>query len=61
MAVDSGFTELAKANLLNLCDIDMILGLPCILLMLEFLNGLMKFSQSKYVFMYDYIIPIKIC
>ncbi len=35
--------KVAKANLVNLCDVGIILGLPCILLMLEFVNALVKF------------------
>jgi hypothetical protein len=59
MATKSVYMELAKANFLNLCDIHMILGLPCILPMLEFVNGLMKFVQSKDVFVCDYIAALK--
>jgi hypothetical protein len=44
MATNNANVESAKTNLLNLCDIHMILGLPCILPMLESLNGLMKFA-----------------
>ncbi len=55
MATNSANEELAKANFLNLCDIHMILGLPCILPMLEFVNGRMKFAQGKDVFVCDYI------
>jgi hypothetical protein len=61
MVVDSANVKLAKTNLLNLCDIDMIFGLPYILPILESMNGLMKFVQSKGVFVYDYIVAIKIC
>jgi hypothetical protein len=28
MVIDNGFVEAMKANLMNLCDIDSILGLP---------------------------------
>jgi acetyl/propionyl-CoA carboxylase alpha subunit len=61
MTTNSANVESAKANLLNLCDIDMILGLPCILPMLESMNGLMKFVQGKDIFVCDYIIAVKIC
>jgi hypothetical protein len=44
MAIDSGSVEVAKTNLVNLCDVGIILGLPCILPMLEFVNALMKFA-----------------
>jgi hypothetical protein len=52
LATNNAGVELTKANLLNMCDIDMILGLPCILPMLEFVNGLMKFAQSRNVFVW---------
>jgi hypothetical protein len=61
MTTNSANVESAKANLLNLCDIDMIFGLPCILPMLESMNGLMKFAHGKDVFVCDYIIFVKIC
>jgi hypothetical protein len=57
-ATNNASVELIKANLLNMCDIDMIFGLPCIL---PTMNGLMKFVQSKSVFVCDYIAAIKIC
>jgi hypothetical protein len=40
MAADCGSMELVKVNLLNLCDINMILGLPCVLPILEIVNAL---------------------
>jgi hypothetical protein len=43
MVIDSGSVEVAKTNLVNLCDVGTILGLLCILPMLEFVNALMKF------------------
>jgi hypothetical protein len=44
MAANSGSMELAKAHLVNLCDIGTILGLPCVLPMLESISVLMKFA-----------------
>jgi len=44
MATNSGFVEATRTNLVNLCDIGTILGLPCILPMLESINALMKFA-----------------
>jgi hypothetical protein len=31
MVVDNGLVEATKANLVRLCDIDSILGLPCVI------------------------------
>jgi hypothetical protein len=42
-----GIMKVANANLVNLCDVGTILGLPCVLPMLEFVNALMKFVQTK--------------
>ncbi len=58
MVVDNDFVESVKAHLLNLCDTN---GLPCIFPMLEYVNGLMKFVQSRDVFMCDYITIVKHC
>jgi hypothetical protein len=54
--------ESTKANLLNLYDIVTILGLAYIyLLMLKFVNALMKFAQGIDNFICDYIVIVKIC
>jgi hypothetical protein len=60
VAVDNGFMEVTKTNLVNMCDVSIILGLPCVLSMLEFVHGLMKFVQAKDVFMCDYIFILKL-
>jgi hypothetical protein len=44
MAIDNGIVKASKANLVNLCDVGTILGLPCVLPMLESINALMKFA-----------------
>jgi hypothetical protein len=44
------FPTLFKVNLLNLCDIDTIMGLPYILPMLESINALMKCMHARNVF-----------
>ncbi len=53
--------EAIKANLVNLCDVGTILGLPCVLHVLEFVNALMKFAQAKDVFICHYITTIEFC
>jgi hypothetical protein len=60
MVVYYKLMESTKANLLNLCGIDTILGLQSILPMLECFNALMKFIQARDVFVDDYIVVIKI-
>jgi hypothetical protein len=59
MSGNSGYVEATKVNLVNLCDVDTILGLPYILLTLESINILMKFPHDKVVFVCDYIVIIK--
>jgi len=49
-----------KVNLVSLCDVDTILGLPLTLPMLESINTSMKFVHAKDVFMCDYITIIQI-
>jgi hypothetical protein len=60
MEGNNAFMEPIKVNLLNLCDIDMILSLLCIFPMLESMNGLTKFVHIKDVFICDYVVVIKI-
>jgi hypothetical protein len=60
MVDDSGTMEVAKANLVNLCDVGTILGLPFVFPTLESINAFMKFVQVKDVFVCDYIATIKI-
>jgi hypothetical protein len=55
MVIDFGLVEPTKANLLNLCDIDMILGLRCVLLMTKSINALMSLCKEK---MYLYMITL---
>jgi hypothetical protein len=61
VATNCSLVESTMTDLLNLCDIVTILGLPCNLPMLEFVYALMKFAQSIDVFVCDYIVIIKIC
>ncbi len=61
MATNCSLMELTKTNLLNLCDIVTILGLPYNLHMLEFIYAFMKFAQAIDVFVCDYIVVIKVC
>jgi hypothetical protein len=53
--------ETARQNLDLLCDVRTLLNLPCLLPLLESINSLMKFTQSRHVFVSDYVAAIKIC
>jgi hypothetical protein len=59
MPSNNGYVEATKVNLVNLYDVDTILGLPYVLLTLESINILIKFAHDKDVFVCDYIAIIK--
>jgi hypothetical protein len=59
MSGNNGYVEATKVNLVILCDVDTILGLPYVLFMLESINILIKFAHDKDVFVCDYIAIIK--
>jgi hypothetical protein len=61
MHMDASSLATAKANLNLLCEIELLLGLTCILPMLEALNYLMKFSQQTACFVSDMVAAIKLC
>jgi hypothetical protein len=61
VATNCSLVESTITDLLYLCDIVTILGLPCNLPMLEFVYVLIKFAQAIDVFVCDYIVIIKIC
>jgi hypothetical protein len=44
-----------------LCDVGTLLSLPYLLPLLESVNSLMKFAQSRHVFVSDYVAAVKIC
>jgi hypothetical protein len=53
-------SNVALKNLNFLFDVELILGLPCILLMLECVHALMKIAQNKDVFMCNFVEFIKL-
>jgi hypothetical protein len=61
MHMDSSSLATAKANLNLLCEIELLLGLACILPMLEALNYLIKFSQHTTCFVCDMVTAVKLC
>jgi hypothetical protein len=52
--------EVALKNLNSLCDVEFILGLPCILLLLECLHMLIKFTPCTNVFDCDFVNDVKL-
>lgn len=61
MSKDAIEESKATHNLMLLCDLSTLLALPCFLPLLELVNSLITFSQSRNVFVLDYIVAIKIC
>jgi hypothetical protein len=61
MALDSPTNQQAKLNYENLCDFQVLLGLVCILPLLEFVHAFIKFAQMKDVYMCDLVAIIKVC
>lgn len=53
--------ETARHNLDLFCDVGTLLGLPCLLPLLESINSLMKFVHSRPIFVSDFVAAIKIC
>jgi hypothetical protein len=59
MDVDSTKNEVALKNLNVLCDIDLILGFPCILPLLDIVHMLIKIAQGRNVFVCDFVNDVK--
>jgi hypothetical protein len=61
MSKDAIEESKAAHNLMLLCDLSMLLALPCLLPLLESVKSLITFSQSRNLFVSDYVVAIKIC
>jgi hypothetical protein len=44
-----------------LCDVEIVMGLMCVLPMLEIMHNLNKLVQNKYIFILDFISTVKLC
>jgi hypothetical protein len=51
--------EVALKNLNVLCDIDLILGFPCILPLFEIVHMSIKIAQGRNVFVCDFVNDVK--
>jgi len=60
MHVESSKSDVTLKNLNSLCDVELILGLPCILPMLECVHALIKIAQNKNVFMCNFVEFVKL-
>jgi hypothetical protein len=59
MHVESAKFDVVGKRLNYVFDVEVILGLPCSLLMLEFVHALIKVAQGKYVFVCDFVEVVK--
>ncbi len=61
MALDSPTNQQIKLNYENLCDLQVLFGLVCILPLLEFFHALIKFAQMRDLCVCDPMVAIKVC
>jgi hypothetical protein len=59
--LDNPTNQQAKLNYENLCDLQVLLGLACILPLLESIHALIKFAQMRDVYVCDLVVAIKVC
>jgi hypothetical protein len=52
---------ITKTNYELLCDIKTLLGVACVLLLLEEIQNLFKFAQGCDTFIYDFVFTLKFC
>jgi hypothetical protein len=60
MALNNLTNQQAKQNYEHFCDLQILLGLACILTLLEYMHVLIKFAQMWDVFMCDLVVAIKV-
>jgi hypothetical protein len=60
MAQDAVVESKAAQNLRLLCNMHTLLALPCLMPLLESMNQLILFAQSRSVFVSDYVIAVKL-
>ncbi len=53
--------DITKSNLELFCDVEMFLGLTCIIPMLELVQGLSKFAQNWNIFICNFVAIVKKC
>jgi hypothetical protein len=60
MAQDAVVESKAAQNLRLLCNMHTLLALPCLMPLLEYMNQLILFVQSRSVFVLDYVTTVKL-
>jgi hypothetical protein len=58
---DMNTMVVAKTNMGYLCDIEMIMGLICIMPLLKAVHTLLKFVQGQNIFVCDFVTSSKSC
>jgi hypothetical protein len=60
MIEDNATNAIAKLNHQLLCDVETLLGLSCVLPLLEIVVGLSKFAQGWHTFICDFVFVVKL-
>jgi flagellar biosynthesis protein FlhB len=60
MALDNPTNNQVILNYEHVCDLQIMFGLSCILSLLKFVHVLIKFAQSKDVFVHDLVVAIEV-
>jgi len=60
MRVESPKNDIAKKNLNVLCDVELILGLPCLLPFFECVHKFIKIMQGRDVFICNIVEAVKL-
>jgi hypothetical protein len=61
MSDDATNNATISSNYELLCDVEIVMGLMCVLLMLEVVHNLNKLVQNKYIFILDFNSVVKLC
>jgi hypothetical protein len=61
MALNTSIIPSTKSNLSLLTNVETLMGLNVVMLMLNGVHSLIKFTQLKDIFVYDFIVIMKIC
>jgi hypothetical protein len=61
MSDDVASNATININYELLCDVEAIMGLTCVLLMLETMHSLSKLAQNKDFFICDFVSIVKLC
>jgi hypothetical protein len=61
MSDDVANNAVTNTNYELLCDVETIMGLTCVLLMLEAVQNLNKLAQNKDTFICDFVSAVMLC